>query len=101
MDKTCDGVDYHDAFGSYGNVVADGYVSTTMQDHTATINLDENKINLESGKLVANLLITNVMICMTDMLFGNHYLKIVWGNALYKVHRIIQRVSKWNSRFGK
>lgn len=48
-DKTCNGVDYRDAFGSYENVVVDGYVEITMQDYTATINLNKNKINLRSG----------------------------------------------------
>lgn len=48
-EKSCDGVDYRDAFGSYENVVVDGFVEIAIQDYTATINLNKNKINLKSG----------------------------------------------------
>ena len=45
----CWGVDYSDHYGEWSNVVVDGHIEIKISSYDATVNLDTNKIILNSG----------------------------------------------------
>lgn len=46
---TCKGTYYADDYGNWNNVVVEGYITITLQEYYASVDIDKNRIHLRSG----------------------------------------------------